>query len=248
MGNIERLNNIDHADLRVVVEYCASLGDGVNQALVFPTEFAELQREYPILFQKNADGELQSVALLGLEKDENLFLDGSGWNARYVPAMHQRGPFLIGFEDKDAGGLPVREPVIHIDLHHQRISREEGFPIFLQHGGNAPLLDAILKLLHRIHNGAEMSPTMFDHFEAAGLLEPITLEFTVNEADKYQIAGYYSISEERLALLDGPTLAKLNQSGFLALAFAIISSLGNFRRLIDLKRRKHLDGEDDGGA
>ena len=135
------LDNIAHKDLRVRTGYSAEFGDNVNNVLIFPTEFAFAQREYPILFRRDTDGNLQAIALLGLDKDENLFLDDNGWNARYVPAVQQRGPFLIGFRNPEVDGDVVREPVIHVDLDHPRISQTEGEPVFLRHGGNSPYLE-----------------------------------------------------------------------------------------------------------
>ena len=76
MTSIVLLNNIDHADLRVRGGYGVQFGDAVNQARVFPAEFEALQREYPILFRRDAAGAYYSVALLGLDRDENLFLGG----------------------------------------------------------------------------------------------------------------------------------------------------------------------------
>uniref|UniRef100_UPI0025F8E060 SapC family protein n=1 Tax=uncultured Caulobacter sp. TaxID=158749 RepID=UPI0025F8E060 len=92
------LNNVDHADLRVIVSYGVAYGDALNQVLVLPTEFEAVQREYPILIRKDAAGAWQAVALLGLDRDENLFLDETGWNARYVPAVQRRGPFSIALQ------------------------------------------------------------------------------------------------------------------------------------------------------
>ena len=81
------LNNIDHHDLRVITRHGAEFGDAVNQVMVFPTEFEAVQREYPIVFRRDAEGALRPVALLGLTREENLFLDGAGgWRAGYVPA------------------------------------------------------------------------------------------------------------------------------------------------------------------
>src|SRR4030095_12157074 len=65
MTNRVFLNNVEHRDLRVVTRHSVDFGDGINQVLVFPTEFEELQREYPILFRRAADGDFQAVALLG---------------------------------------------------------------------------------------------------------------------------------------------------------------------------------------
>ena len=90
------LNNVDHHDVRVLLERGRLFGDAVNQTMVFPTEFEALQREYPIVFRRDPAGVYRAIALLGLEPDENLYLDGSSWSARYVPALMQRGPFSIG--------------------------------------------------------------------------------------------------------------------------------------------------------
>lgn len=78
------LNNVDHADLRVIAAHGVAFGDGVNQTLLLPTEFEAAQREYPILIRKDPSGGYHAVALLGLDRDENLFLDETGWRARYV--------------------------------------------------------------------------------------------------------------------------------------------------------------------
>jgi hypothetical protein len=65
--------------------------------LVFPTEFEALQREYPILFRRGRQRRLQAVALLGLDRDENLFLDGGpGGRATFRPssaAARSRSPW-----------------------------------------------------------------------------------------------------------------------------------------------------------
>src|SRR4051812_9365346 len=54
-------------------------------------EFVEAGKEYPILFVNSGtteDGgpQLNPVVLLGLSAGENLFVEGSQWFGRYVPA------------------------------------------------------------------------------------------------------------------------------------------------------------------
>ena len=60
------LNNLDHGDLRVRLERGALYGDAVNQVTVFATEFEALQREYAIVFRRDAAGRFRAVVLLGL--------------------------------------------------------------------------------------------------------------------------------------------------------------------------------------
>ena len=44
MSRAVLLDNISHKDLRVRTGYSAEFGDKVNNALIFPTEFAFAQR------------------------------------------------------------------------------------------------------------------------------------------------------------------------------------------------------------
>ncbi|WP_129790636.1 SapC family protein [Sphingosinicella sp. CPCC 101087] len=238
MTNAVLLNNIDHADLRVVTRHAPEFGDSVNQVLVFPTEYEEVQREYPILFRRDSSGDFQSVALLGLEKDENLFLDAEGWKARYVPAVQRRGPFMIGFQAREEGGEIRREPMIHVDLDHPRISRIEGEPVFRPQGGNSPYLEHVSTVLRVIHQGLEVSGPMFAAFGALDLIRPVAVEIQLDDAEQYVVPDVHTIDEARLAALDGAALERLHSGGFLRAAFLAAASLGNVSRLIELKNRR----------
>ena len=228
------LNNVDHHDLRVITRHGAAFGEAVNKVLVFPTEFENVQREYPIVFRRDAEGKLRPVALLGLGRDENLFLgDGEGWQASYVPALFQRGPFSIA-----APETPDGEPMIRIDLDHPRVSRSEGTPIFLQQGGNSPYLEHVTAVLRAIYLGHRLLEPLIAAFEGAGLLRQVNLEARIGETEVYAVSEVFTIDRERLAALGGDALAALHRGGFLQSAFLVAASLGNMQRLIDRKVRK----------
>ena len=128
------LDNVEHAQLRLIERVSADAH--VNQALVLPSEFEQLQREYPIMFVGD-DDEFQAVAILGLERGENLFIEGGAWTAHYVPATLRRGPFFLAVDESgDAGGA-----ALVVDLDDARVSESEGDPLFLLHGGAAPVLE-----------------------------------------------------------------------------------------------------------
>lgn len=232
------LNNVDHRDLRVVTRADAAFGDAVNQVLVFPTEFEAVQRDYPIVFRKDEAGRLRPVALLGLEKDENLFLDGEGgWRAGYVPALQRRGPFTIAAPDIADG-----EPMIRIDPAHPRVSRTEGEPIFLPHGGNSPYLESVTSVLRAIYVGHHLLDPMIAALEAASLLRPVNLEARVSESEIYAVSGVLVIDRERLTALTGAELETLHGGGFLQSAFLAAASLANMQRLADLKSARLAAG------
>jgi hypothetical protein len=229
------LNNVDHADLRVVATHGVAFGDGVNQTLLLPTEFEAAQREYPILIRKDAADAYQAVALLGLVRDENLFLDETGWNARYIPAVQRRGPFSIALQRDERGGEP--RPMIHVDLDHPRISAE-GEPLFLSAGGNSPYLQSVSQTLGQIHDGLEIAGPMFAAFEQYGLIEAIDIEIKLDDNTSYAVPDVYSIAPDRLNALSGEALERLHQSGLLRAAQWIISSMGNIEDLIARKNRR----------
>jgi hypothetical protein len=235
------LNNIAHKDLRVITRFGAEFGDNVGTMMVVPTEFADVQREYPIFFRKDpATGEFTSFALLGFSKDENLFLEGGAWKAAYVPGVIARGPFLIGFQERREGVDVQKEAVIHVDMDDPRISSTDGEPVFLPQGGNSRYLDRVVGILNGIRTGLEVSKAMFAAFTAADLIEPVKLEVKFNSEEQYDLLGLHTINQKKLAELDAESLHKLNRSGFLQGAFLVISSLGNVQRLIEMKGRQRL--------
>lgn len=233
------LNNISHKDIKIITRKSAVFGDDVSSTLTFPTEFADVHREYPILFQKNPEtGNFQSVVLFGLKSDENLFLDEfGGWKANYIPAVIERGPFLIGFQDQTRDGGGDREPVIHIDIDSPRVNEREGEPVFLDHGGLSPYLEKISRLLNRIYEGMQLNDAMFAAFTELELIESVNLEIELNEREIYRLHNNYTINQEKLSNLSGDNLERLNRSGFLRYAFLVVESLGNIQRLIKLKSK-----------
>jgi len=233
------LNNVTHRDLRVITRYGAQFGDEVGTVLTFPTEYADVQREYPIFFRKDpTSGEYHSVALLGFAKSENLFLEQGRWLADYVPGIVVRGPFLIGFQEQDVGGELRQEPMIHVDMDHPRVSQTEGEPVFLPKGGNSPYLDHIAQVLRGIHAGLETSKAMFAAFSALDLIGPVSLDVKLSVEEGYSVVGLHTIDQRKLAALDGASLERLNRAGFLQGAFLVIASMGNVKKLMAMKQRK----------
>lgn len=230
------LNNVDHADLRVISGHGSRFGDSINLALVLPTEFQEVQREYPILLRMAQNADFQAVALLGLDRDENLFLDGEDWRARYVPAVQQRGAFSIALQDPADGSEPM--PMIHVDLDHPRISSDEGQPLFLPAGGNAPYLQHVMRVLGTIYDGLDVAPQMYAAFAALDLIAPVEIRIALDNGVAYDLPDFYTIDAERLEAVAGADLERMHRAGLLRAAQWIISSLGNVQHLVELKNRR----------
>ncbi|MBW8733227.1 MAG: SapC family protein [Asticcacaulis sp.] len=236
MGQHVVLNNLDHHDLRLITRHGAAFGDSVNQALVYPSEYQELQRQYPIFFRRTDDG-FKSIVLLGFDREENLFLEGDRWNAPYVPAMHRVSPFLIG-QPRAADGqdLPADAgAMILVDPDHARLSRTDGEALFLAQGGHSPALHEVTRTLEQVYRGAQASASMFAAFQETGLLAPVEIEVKIDDRQSYLLKDMLTISRDALHNLDGIPLRALNQAGFLELAFHVVSSMANLSRMITQK-------------
>ena len=236
MANIVALNNVLHKNLKIITTYSEEFGNKLDCVQIFPPEFTQAQREYPILFQKHPDtGEFQSIVLLGIAPDENLFLRDNTWHANYIPAIVTSNPFIIGFEDQTAQGGSEQEPIIYINMDSHRISETKGEPVFREFGGNTTYLEKVSANLQALYQGLSENTSMFSVFTELDLIEPVKLAITLNNGDVYRLQGNYTINPEKLSRLNGASLEKLNKAGVLDCAFFVSASLNNIQRLIDIK-------------
>jgi hypothetical protein len=233
------LNNVDHKNLKVDTRPESNHNKHVNRSMVYATEISDLHKEFPLVFYKDLDTEqLQLHAILGLEKDENLFVAESGWITRFVPALLARGPFSLGYKKAQQEGEAPVDPVICIDINDPRVNTEQGADIFLQFGGEAPYLEYVKKALKTIDSGIQFDKTLFTLVESMDLLEPVAIQIKLSNVEEINFSDYYTINQQKLATLDSESLSKLNQYGVLSLLYFVLSSMDNFQQLIALKNAK----------
>jgi hypothetical protein len=235
MTNFALLNNDDHQNVRVITERSAKYGDNVMYALTFPFEFRSVQAFYPILFHNDAKGDPYPVALFGFQEGENLFLDDSGWDARYVPAMVRREPFLIGYQGSEDQEDDERARVLSLDMDHPRVSREEGEALFQPLGARTPFLDDIAELMENIYQGYQHNKVLMAALQEHGLLESVIMDITLDNGSKNQLQGFHAIDEDKLQQLPGSVIEDFWKQHVLMPIFMILASTKNIRNLIDRK-------------
>ena len=238
MTNHALLDNVTHKDLRINKQYSPGHGYDVNVARVFPVEFQQLQNEYPLFFTRNPEsGSFEAVALLGFSEGENLYLGDDGWDASYVPLTIERQPFLIGFQQQDQDGVPTDVPVVHVDLDHPSVSQELGTRVFLEHGGESPLLERATSMLLAIHRGHETSQSFSQLLVGLDLIESLEISFELADGSKETLTGLYTINEDKLDSLNANALETLHRQGYLRSVYMMVASIPNLARLIERKNR-----------
>jgi hypothetical protein len=233
------LTNDQHRSVAVDTRARPEYGDAVNRAIALSVEFNELHREYPLLLRKtNEASGFVAHAILGFEKDENLFVQDERWISTFVPATLARGPFSLGYVRAESGdSAPAGtkgEIKVMIDEQHPRL-RADGQPVFLPLGGETPYLQGIKRVLQTVDAGLRADRLFYPELVAMGLLEEVKIEISVFAELRYDFSGYHSINQEKLAALGADQLLRLHQLGLLALVYFLVSSLGNFQRLVNLK-------------
>jgi len=232
---INILTSDQHRSVAVDTRARAEYGDMVNRAVALSAEFNELHREYPLLLHKTEEAPgFVAHAILGFEKDENLFVEGERWTSTFIPASLARGPFSLGYiratqSDAEPAGIKVM-----IDEQHPRV-RADGQPVFLPLGGESPYLEGIKRVLQTVDAGLRTDRLLYRELVAMDLLEEVRIRISVFAELRYDFDGYYTINQEKLAALNAEQLFRLHRSGLLASVYFLISSLGNFQKLVNLK-------------
>lgn len=241
MTDFALLNNDDHQDLRVITDHSADYGDNVMYAMTFPFEIRSIQAHYPIFFRRDDNRDYYPVALFGFQEGENLFLDESGWNANYVPAMIRREPFLIGYQGSEDQEEQDKARVLSIDMDHPRVSQEQGEALFQPLGGRTPYLEDTATLMENIYGGYIHNKTFVAALEEHELIESVTLDITLNDDSKNQLLGFFAINEEKVEQLPGDVLDQFSKQNILMPLFMILASTANIRTLIEIRNGRLKD-------
>ena len=232
----------DHRDLRVRTDRATELGDGVMCCMTVPTEFRQVQNEYPILFRLNHERDsFAAFAMFGFENGENLFLGETGWDARYRPLAMDIQPFLIG---QPAGGIGEKQA--HIDMASPRIahgaSQGEGMRVFDEHGRPTPFMETMAEKLGALDAGYQASAAFFAALRKHDLLEPLSLDITLDDGSTNRLVGFHVINEDKLRDLDAAVLGQLHDEDHLVAIFMAMASLSNIAALVARKNRRAAHG------
>ncbi|QAY75271.1 SapC family protein [Sphingosinicella sp. BN140058] len=228
------LDTAAHRDLRIRTDRSPELGDAMMCCITVPAEFRQVQNEYAILFRLNLERDaFTALAMFGFEAGENLYLENGRWDARYIPLAADIQPFLIGGAIDGTGPRQV-----HIDMASPRIAGEEGMRLFDEFGQPTPYLDGITEKLGALDEGYQGSAAFLDALKRHDLLEPMSLEVTLDNGSTNRLVGFHVIDEDRLRALDAQSLSRLHADGHLMPIFMAVASLANLGALVARKNRR----------
>ncbi len=200
-----------------------------QSVILAAVEFAEACRDYPIIFSPAADGTITPVALLGLQAEENLYVDTSGrWKTSYIPAYIRRYPFILA--DTGTEELPVC-----IDQAFDGLNLEGGQRLFTDQGEPTDYCRQIQAFTSEFQNQPRFTTAFSAKLQELELLRPLDANIQLNDGATFQLQGLLIVDENRLARLGDTAVLELFRKDYLGLIYAHLASIKNLSRLIDMK-------------
>ncbi len=195
-------------------------------------EFAGAANEYPIVFVKdNETGRFNTVAMLGLMAEENLFWQASGWQGNLVPLELGCHPFSLKIHsDKPEEGLLCIAP------DSPMLKSENGELLFDENGDKTSTLKAISSKLVDLAYKKVITTDFVQTLVNFKLLTPSTLTITIDPSRQYDLKGLYTINETALNDLTDEQFCSLRRKHYLGAIYAALLSLQNVQKLIQMKR------------
>lgn len=231
-GAVVPFDKNKHAGKGVRADYnfawCASL----NAVYINAVEFARAATDFPIAFTRDErSGEFLPVAVLGLRKDENLFVDADGnWRRlSYVPAYFRRHPFCIAELPAAEGEAPQRLVCVQED----QLAESEA-PMFDADGKPTAAWESAQKLLEAVEGARQQTRALCKRLESLELLVPFDALATSRAGKQMRLQGMLRVDEEKLGKLGGKELTQMMSKGELRCLYAHLISLENFARLLDM--------------
>jgi len=216
------LNSEVHQQLRIKDPGSLDFAKSTNSLPLAAIEFFDCAREYPVVFTGKEGGPVFPIALTGVRKDENLFVNEKGeWDARYIPAFVRRYPFVLA-EKQEAQDFNV-----YIDEAFAGFNTTEGERLFNDDRTPSTLLSQALEFLSTYQGEIVRTRELVDRLTALDLLVPRVLEVVRQGEAPIVLQGFSVVDEQRLGQLADADLLSLVKSGHLAWIYAHLMSLAN---------------------
>jgi SapC len=224
-----------HRGRKVVPLSDFSIVGAVHAVPITATEFPQAALEFPIVFVETGARDsagratMTPAALLGLSHGENLYVDRSRWDARYIPAYIRRYPFLTATLP-GSGGINVL-----VDEAWSGFGAQAGEPLFEADDSPAPALRRAMDFLERYEHEAERTRAFCERLRRLGVLEEMKADATLPNGEAISVDGFHTVNEERLRAFPDETVLELWRNGMLMLIQMHLVSIVNIRHLVNRK-------------
>ena len=223
----EALTSERHGSLR----FNSDVGFGfAHKTHVIPLNTAEMAaaaRYYPIVFI--GDDTPVPVAVVGLRKDENLFVDADGkWKAdTYIPSYVRRYPFVF-VTDNDQSQFSLC-----IDRSAPHLAGKDGVALF--EGDEATEVTKNALEFCRLYQGEVQGSQVVSHAIAdENLLVLNHANINLDSGEQLSVTDFKVVDETRFNDLSDKKFINLRKVGAISAIYCHLISSGNWANLVEL--------------
>ena len=181
---------------------------------VFCMEFIRAAKEYPIVFSVAGD-EVFPVAMLGLRRDQNVFLDDNGnWLVDYIPAYIRRYPYMLAEDQQNKGKY-----VVCIDDTFAGLNKEgRGERLYNDDGTDGPGIAHAKEFLVTFQKNINITSAFCKRLQELDLLVPMPLP-TGAKRKRVDLEGFAVVDRNRIFDLEDAKLVELIRNDDLELIY-----------------------------
>lgn len=225
---VEPLDKERHALLGLVrKEIHYGFSAHANAVPLTAPEFNLALKSFPIIF--NSETNPYPVAVLGLKRDQNLFVepDGKWLPGAYVPLFVRRYPFMFGSVGEGD------QFAFCIDPNAAMISDTPDLPLF-EDGELTEVAQKGVETCQIFQQKYEATQPVMEKLTASGLLEKREATVTLQDGSDRTLGTYVGVDENRLAELSDEQFLELRRNNLLPFIYMHLASLSNWMRLLEL--------------
>jgi hypothetical protein len=225
------LDSALHRDLKVSLPITDwSMASRLNAIFLAATEFSDACLEYPIFFVKVGEEvagvpQIAPIAVLGVNAEQNLYLQGTSWRASYLPALLRAYPFCIGRMDEQRFAVCV-------DTGWDQVNTQEGQALFQPDGQPTELTKSVQAHFETMEAEIQRTRLVCQRLQELDVLREMRLDATLPDGRQHTIDGFLTVDQEKMQGLDDKVVLELHRNGVLGLIHRHWVSLAHMQRLV----------------
>jgi hypothetical protein len=231
MANFVPVRKESHQHLKLASKRDLAHIEGQHIVPVTAAEYAQASASFPIVFVKNPDSpRYRSVAMLGLEANENLFYTDKKWTGLTLPQGAGMTPFSLGLDPDKENTLTAC-----IDLDSPFVGEDKDLALYEADGKESELLANVQNSLGRLYENEKMTEGFVKELEQHDLLQELELNVDLAGGEKKKLTGLFTVNEEKIKTLSDEKVIDFHKRGLFVPIYAMLGSLGQINRLVQLR-------------
>lgn len=228
MLNIQVVSREQHASKRWqrYTSYAFAAADAVAQLVL--QELPKACTALPVGFVL-VKGQLQPVAVLGLEPGKNLLVGADGsWRADYIPAVYRSYPFTLA-------KTPDGKPVLCVIEDSGLLSDTVGEPFFDDTGEPAQAVQQVLGFMKEVAASHQTARRICAVLQKHKLVQPWPLRRRTEAGEHVlEVEGLHCIDDAALRRLPDAAFLEVRQAGALPMIYCHLLSKQHLHKLEQL--------------